>query len=72
MQGIPTPSFQLMGIARGKSVSIGRVSLGVAAWATDPVGTATVTFSGVNSGSEIRIYLPDSTEAAGIETCASN
>lgn len=72
MQGIPTPSFQLMGIARGKSVSIGRVSLGVAAWATDPIGTTTVTFSGVNAGSEIRVYLPDSTEAAGIETCASN
>ena len=72
MQGIPTPSFQLMGIARGKSVSIGRVSLGVAAWATDPVGTTTVTFSGVNAGSEIRVYLPDATEAAGIETCAAN
>ena len=59
MQGIPTPSFQLMGIARGKSVSIGRVSLGVAAWATDPIGTTTVKFSGVNVGSEIRVYLPD-------------
>lgn len=53
-------------------MSIGRVSLGVAAWATDPVGTATVTFSGVNAGSEIRVYLPDATEAVGIETSAAN
>lgn len=37
--------------------------------ATDPVGTTTVTFSGVNSGSEIRVYLPDGTEAAGVESC---
>ena len=72
MQGIPTPSFQLMGIARGKSVSIGRVSLGVAAWATDPIGTTTVTFSGVNAGSEIRVYLPDTTEAAGVELSGAN
>lgn len=35
----------------------------------DPVGTTTVTFSGVNSGSEIRVYLPDGTEAAGVESC---
>lgn len=38
----------------------------------DPVGTTTVTFSGVNAGSEIRVYLPDRTEVAGIETCAAN
>ena len=78
MQGIPTPSFQLMGIARGKSVSIGRVSLGVAAWATDPIGTTTVTFSGVKAGSEIRVYLPDGpdgsagTEVAGLDSCVAN
>lgn len=37
---------------------------------TDPIGTTTVTFDGVNVGSEIRVYLPDGTEAAGIESCA--
>jgi hypothetical protein len=36
---------------------------------TDPIGTATVTFSGINADSEIRIYLPDGTEAAGVENC---
>lgn len=55
MQGIPTPSFQLMGIARGKSVSIGRVSLGVAAWATDPVGTFILTLANVVPGSSIQV-----------------
>lgn len=39
---------------------------------TDPIGTAAVTFSGVNAGSEIRVYLPDGTEAAGVETCDAN
>ena len=59
-------------------MSIGRVSLGVAAWATDPVGTATVTFSGVSAGSEIRVYLPDGpdgsagTEVAGLDSCVAN
>jgi hypothetical protein len=39
---------------------------------TDPIGTTTVTFSGVNAGSEIRVYLPDGTELTGIEYCAAN
>lgn len=39
---------------------------------TDPIGTTTVTFAGVNAGSEIRVYLPDGTEVAGIESCAAN
>lgn len=55
MQGIPTPSFQFMGIVRGKSVSIGRVSLGVAAWATDPVGTFILTLTNVVPGSSIQV-----------------
>lgn len=38
----------------------------------DPVGTTTVTFTGVNANSEIRVYLPDATEVAGIETCAAD
>lgn len=38
----------------------------------DPIGTTTVTFDGVNAGSEIRIYLPDGTEVAGVETCEAN
>lgn len=42
------------------------------ALATDPIGTCTRTFDGVPANSEIRVYLPDATEAAGIETCAAN
>ena len=33
-----------------------------------PLST-TVTFAGVNAGSEIRVYLPDGTETAGVESC---
>lgn len=40
--------------------------------ATDPIGDTTVTFSGVNAGSEIRVYLSDGTEVAGIENCATD
>ncbi|MBK7002117.1 MAG: hypothetical protein IPH35_19795 [Rhodoferax sp.] len=39
---------------------------------TDPIGTTTVTFAGVNAGSEIRVYLPDGTETAGVESCDAN
>lgn len=39
---------------------------------TDPTGTTTVTFTGVNANSEIRVYLPDGTEVAGIENCAAD
>jgi hypothetical protein len=37
--------------------------------ATDSIGNTTVTFQGVNANSEIRVYLPDGTEAAGVELC---
>ena len=39
---------------------------------TDPIGATIVTFDGVNAGSEIRVYLPGGTEAAGIESCAAD
>ena len=45
---------------------------------TDPIGTTTVTFSGVVAGSEIRVYLPDGpngaadTEVAGLDACVEN
>ena len=39
---------------------------------TDPIGSTTVTFSGVHAGSEIRVSLPDMTEVAGIETCVDD
>lgn len=37
--------------------------------ATDSIGNTTVTFQGVNANSEIRVYLPDGTEVAGVELC---
>lgn len=39
---------------------------------TEPVGSCSVTFSGVNAGSEIHVYLPDGTEVAGTELCVEN
>ena len=44
----------------------------VASLPTDPIGNTTVTFAGVQAGTEIRIYLPDGTEAAGVEECSAN
>lgn len=38
----------------------------------DPIGLATVTFAGVNAGSEIRVYLSDMTEVAGVESGAAD
>lgn len=72
MPGIPTPFCQYFSLARTKSISLGFVSVGVCSLPTDPVGTTDVTFDGVNAGSEIRVYLPDGTEAAGIESCAAD
>lgn len=72
MAGIPNPACQFFPLGRGNVVHLGGVALGVARLPTDPVGTTTVTFDGVNAGSEIRIYLPDGTEVAGVETCEAN
>ena len=55
---------------RGRFRNGGMVSIARQSLPTDPVGTTTVTFSGINAGTEIRVYLPDGTEAAGIELCA--
>ena len=38
----------------------------------DPIGTTTVTFDGGNAGSEIRVYLSDMTELAGVESSSDN
>lgn len=70
--GIPSPSWQFMGLSRGKTITSVGVSLGVCRLPTDPIGTTTVTFDGVHAGSEIRVQLPDLSEAAGVETCDDN
>jgi hypothetical protein len=51
---------------------LGAYSGGMARLPSDPIGTTYVTFSGVHSGSEIRVFRPDGTEAAGIESCADD
>lgn len=39
---------------------------------TDPIGNTVVTFKGVQAGSEIRVYAPDQTEVAGVESCSAD
>lgn len=55
MQGIPTPSFQFFGLSRTKSISLGGLSMGFAALATDPIGTFALTLTNVVVGSAIQI-----------------
>lgn len=58
--------------ARGVFFLSGPLAISRQSLPTDPSGTATVTFQGVQAGSEIRVYLPDLTEIAGIEGCPAN
>ncbi len=53
--------------ALGLEVSYSRQTL-----PEDPIGTTTVTFSGIQAGTEIRVYLPDGTEVTGVEDCVAN
>lgn len=52
--------------------TVGFCSVGRMRLPTESIGSAIVTFAGVQAGSEIRVYLPDSTEIAGIESCAAD
>ena len=70
--GIPTPGLQMFPAARGKTISRGGITLGVCRLPTDPIGTTTVTFDGVHAGSEVRVYLSDMTELAGVESSTDN
>lgn len=71
--GYPTPWLMFVPGARGKNVGTpGGLSLGTFRFDTDPIGTTAVTFSGVQSGTEIHVYLPDGTEVAGTESCTAN
>jgi hypothetical protein len=57
---------------RGRFLNTRLISLSRQSYAADPIGTTTVTFSGVNANSEIRVYLPNTTEVAGVELCVAN
>lgn len=39
---------------------------------SDSIGSTIVTFDGAVAGSEIRVYLADGTEIAGVESCIIN
>ena len=55
MPGIPTPALHGFSLSRGKSVSLGWCSLGVSSWATDPIGTFSLTLTNIVIGSRIHI-----------------
>ena len=60
------------GIQDGRSRSFGPLAVAINRMPNDPVGTTAVTFSGVQAGTEIHVYLPDGTEVAGVESCGPN
>lgn len=70
--GCPSPFVTKMGLTRGKIAPSLVGASGMVAWPTDPIGSTTVSFDGVHAGSEIRVQLPDLSEAAGVETCDDN
>lgn len=72
MDAIPNPFLTIFGIGRGRAVDHGLFAVGNARLPSDAIGTATVSFLGVSAGSEIRVYLSDMTELAGIESCAAD
>ncbi len=68
----PSGLVTFSGLATSKSRPMGLCAYSVASLPTDPIGTTTVTFSGIQAETEIRVYLPDGTELTGIESCAAN
>jgi hypothetical protein len=72
MGALPNPFLTIFGISRGRVIDHGVFAIGNARLPSDAIGTASVTFDGVNAGSEIRVYLPGSIEAAGVEICAAD
>ena len=74
MSSIPNGRLTFIGISRGRTIPLGTsgASFGISRWSSDATGTTSVTFSGVKAGSEIRVYLSDMTEVAGIESCVDN
>ena len=74
MSSIPNGRLTFSGMSRGRIIPLGisGASFGISRWSSDATGTTSVTFSGVKAGSEIRVYLSDRTEVAGIESCVDN
>jgi hypothetical protein len=63
---------QLLPDSRGPMTLNHGVVLSVGRLPTDPIGSATVTFDGVNADSEIRVFRSDGVELAGVELCADD
>ncbi len=68
----PSVPITFTGVNTGRSRPFGVKSWGLIRLPTDPIGNTTVTFSGIQADTEIRVYLPDGTELTGIESCAAN
>ena len=66
------PALVQFGQPRRRSAFQAAFGVFFAPLVSDAVGTTTVIFSGVNANSEIRVYLSDTTEVAGIENCAAD
>lgn len=73
MSVVPAMATQISYPAnRGEWANAGLVCISRQSLPTDPIGSTTVTFSGVRAGTEIRVYLPDGTELTGTESCDVN
>lgn len=60
-------------LSRGLSVPIGNgMTIGVFRFPTDPVGVITLRFSGIKTGSELHLFLPDGTPHAAVESAVAN
>jgi hypothetical protein len=68
---LATVSGAITSFQRGDSSPFPDGIVGVFKLPTDPIGSATVTFDGVQADSEIRVFL-NGVEVAGIESCAAN
>ena len=62
-RGVEVPDFVV--------AEVGRV-MAVQRLPTETVGMTYVTFDGVSAASEIRVFLPDASEVAGVESCDAN
>jgi len=70
---IPNAALTYIGAARGRIMQTPSAeAMGAFRLPTDAIGQATVTFLGVNAGSEIRVYLSDMTELAGVESSGAD
>lgn len=70
-KGVPL-FIQMGALKRRRSAFQPSAGLFLAPLPSDSIGNTTVTFSGVNAGSEIRVYLSDTTEMAGVESCSAD